>query len=104
MTQIDMDLFFKRGVRLIGSTLRSRSSEEKARILGELERTLWPEFSAGRVKSILHKVLPISQVEEAHRILRDGENIGKVVLTVERGPVSFRSDSHCCGGRVGVGG
>ena len=83
MTQIDMDLFFKRGVRLIGSTLRSRSSEEKARILGELERTLWPEFSAGRVKSILHKVLPISQVEEAHRILRDGENIGKVVLTVE---------------------
>ncbi len=81
-TRIDMDLFFKRGVRLIGSTLRSRPPEEKARILAELEKDLWPEFSAGRVRSILHKVLPIAQVEEAHRILRDGENIGKVVLTV----------------------
>ena len=33
MTEIDMNLFFRRGIKLIGSTLRSRTSEMKAEIL-----------------------------------------------------------------------
>ncbi len=80
-TELDMDLFFKRGIRLIGSTLRSRSDAEKTEILAGLEQTLWTAFSSGAVRSVLHRVLPASEVEEAHRILRDNENTGKVVLT-----------------------
>lgn len=84
MTEINMNVFFRRGIKLIGSTLRSRTSEMKAKILADLERTLWPAFSSGKIKPVIYKTLPITEAEEAHAILQRRENIGKVVLTVEQ--------------------
>ncbi len=83
MTEINMDLFYTRRIRLIGSTLRSRPAEMKARILADLERTLWRSFSSGAIKPVVYKTLPITQAEEAHAILQRRENLGKVVLTVK---------------------
>lgn len=82
-TEINMDTFFRRGLKLIGSTLRSRSSEMKANILAGLERTLWESFSSGTLKPVIHKTLPITEADRAHTILQRRENIGKVVLTVK---------------------
>ena len=81
-TTVDLNQVWRKGLRLMGSTLRSRSSEEKSRILAALEREVWPLFEKRTIAPILHKVLPIAEVDEAHRILRDNENVGKVVLTV----------------------
>jgi NADPH2:quinone reductase len=78
--ELDMLDFFKRGVRLIGSTLRNRTSEMKAKILATLEEQLWDAFSSGDVKVHIHQVLPITEAESAHAILQDTTNIGKVVL------------------------
>lgn len=83
MTEINMNTFFRRGFKLIGSTLRSRAPEVKAEILAGLEQTLWPALSSGTVKPVIYKTLPITQAEEAHAILERRENIGKVVLTVK---------------------
>jgi len=82
-TEINMDTFFRRGLRLIGSTLRSRSSEMKANILAGLERTLWDSFSSGTLRPVIYKTLPITEADRAHAILQRRENIGKVVLTVK---------------------
>ncbi len=82
-SEIDMNHFFKRGLRLIGSTLRSRTSEMKAKILAELETRLWPAFTAGKLKALVHQILPITKAEAAHAILQQQENLGKVVLSVE---------------------
>jgi NADPH2:quinone reductase len=83
-SQLNMTDFFKRGVQLIGSTLRSRTSEKKAEILAGLEEHLWPALSSGKIKVLIHKTLPITEAEEAHAILQRQENLGKVVLTVRR--------------------
>ena len=80
-TTLDVNLFFRRGIRLIGSTLRSRTPEMKARILSGLEDALWEKFASGAVKPVIHATLPITEAEEAHAILERRENIGKVVLT-----------------------
>ncbi len=82
MTELNMNTFFRRGLKLIGSTLRSRPPEMKAEILADLERTLWPSFSSGVLRPVIYKTLPITEAEEAHAILQRRENIGKVVLTV----------------------
>ncbi len=84
LTELDLGQFFRMGLRLIGSTLRSRPAEVKAEILGALERLLWPAFEAGSIKPILHATLPIEQAEAAHGILQRRENLGKVVLAVGR--------------------
>ncbi len=81
-SEIDMNDFFRRGVKLIGSTLRSRTSAMKAEILAELETRLWPAFTSGSIKVPVHKTLPIARAEDAHAILQRQENLGKVVLTV----------------------
>jgi NADPH2:quinone reductase len=82
-TDLDVKQFFLQGLRLIGSTLRSRTVEMKGEILGGLEETLWGRFAAGEVRPIIHATLPITEAEEAHAILERRENLGKVVLTVE---------------------
>ncbi len=71
-----------RGLRLVGSTLRRRTTEKKALLLRELSEKVWPEITAGRILPSLHAVLPISEADAAHGILRRRENIGKVVLRI----------------------
>lgn len=82
-TELDMNLFFKRGLRLIGSTLRSRTPAMKAQILAGLEKLLWPAFVSGRIKPVIYQTLPITQAQAAHAILERQENLGKVVLSVK---------------------
>ena len=69
-------------LRVIGSTLRSRTSAEKAQILGGLVRDVWPAFEGGVFAPFIHKVLPITEAAEAHRIMVAGENRGKIVMTI----------------------
>ena len=82
-TEIDLKNIYVRNVRIIGSTLRSRTPEVKAQILSELVKKVWPKVETGEVKPTIYKVLPIQEAEAAHDILYKGQNIGKVVLTVE---------------------
>lgn len=72
----------KRGLRLVGSTLRSRTPEMKAQILRALEEKLWPKIESGLILPFVYRTLPIAKAEEAHAILQRNENIGKVVLQV----------------------
>ena len=82
-TQIDLKNIYVRNVRIVGSTLRSRTPDTKAQILASLVRDVWPKVETGEVKPTIYKVLPITEAEAAHDILYRGENVGKVVLTVE---------------------
>ncbi len=81
-TTIDVNLLWRKNLRLIGSTLRRRSPQEKTQILAGLVKDVWPAFEARRFAPLVHKVLPIAQAAEAHAILERGENRGKVVLKV----------------------
>ena len=81
-TQIDLKNIYVRNVRIVGSTLRSRTPQMKAQILAELVEKVWPKVSTGEVKPTIYKVLPIQEAEAAHDILYKGQNVGKVVLTV----------------------
>lgn len=83
MTEVDLRNIYVRNVRIIGSTLRSRTPEMKAQILASLVRDVWPKITSGEVRPTIYKVLPITEAEEAHAILYRQENIGKVVLTVD---------------------
>lgn len=82
-TEIDLKNIYVRNVRIIGSTLRSRTPETKARILAELVEKVFPKIEAGEVKPTIHAVLPITDAEKAHDILYQGKNVGKVVLQVK---------------------
>ena len=82
-TEIDLKNIYVRNVRIVGSTLRSRTPETKAQILAELVEKVFPKIEVGEIKPTIHAVLPIQEAEAAHDILYQGKNVGKVVLTVK---------------------
>lgn len=82
-TTIDLKNIYKKNIRIIGSTLRSRTPEMKAKILSNLVNEVWCKVASGEVKPTVYKVLPIIEAEEAHNILYRGENVGKVVLKIQ---------------------
>ncbi len=82
-TEIDLKNIYVRNVRIIGSTLRSRTPEVKAQILASLVRDVWAKVSTGEVKPTIDTVLPITEAEAAHALLAENKSCGKVVLKVK---------------------
>ena len=77
-----MRLMLKR-ITLTGSTLRSRSNEEKARIATNVHNCVWPWIEAGKVKPVIDSTFPLDQAEQAHERLQSGAHAGKVILVAE---------------------
>ncbi|MEQ4707336.1 NAD(P)H-quinone oxidoreductase [Providencia huaxiensis] len=61
-----------------GSTMRSRTIEEKALIAQELKEQVWDLLLNGKMKPIINKVYRLSQVKEAHEHMESGDLIGKL--------------------------
>lgn len=66
----DLRYVFYKQVRILGSTMGRKG--DLLPILECLER--------GTLKPVIDRVLPMSEVREAHRIVEAGEHVGKVVL------------------------
>lgn len=81
-TNVSLRPLLTKGLHLVGSMLRNRTPDMKARILRELVERVWPHIESGTIRPSIHRTLPIEEAEEAHGILERNENVGKVVLTV----------------------
>ncbi|HEM47490.1 MAG TPA: NAD(P)H-quinone oxidoreductase, partial [Alphaproteobacteria bacterium] len=80
--EIGLGQLLVRRLSVIGSTLRSRSEGEKARIvLGLLDR-FGKALAEGRVRPVIDRVLPLAEVAEAHRVMKASSHFGKIVLQV----------------------
>jgi NADPH2:quinone reductase len=78
--QINLTPVMHRRLTLTGSTLRSRSVDEKGAIARELEQQVWPLLAGRRITPIVDRILRLREAGEAHRLLEAGDIIGKVVL------------------------
>jgi NADPH:quinone reductase len=67
---------------IMGSTMRPRTSAEKATIASDLRAKVWPVLDAGRCAPIIHEVLPLAEAAAAHRLMESSDHIGKIVLRV----------------------
>ena len=85
ISPVNLRMLYARCVRLIGTTLRSRTSEYKAAMLAEMVEKVWPMVADGRLRPTICKVFPIEQAEEAQAFMRGGHYAGKIVLTVQEG-------------------
>ena len=70
-----------RRLTLTGSTLRPRTVEEKGQIASALRTEIWPLLERGIVKPVIHRILPLAQAAEAHRLMESSEHVGKIVLS-----------------------
>ncbi len=81
-SEVDLTRIMTRRLTLTGTTMRPRSAAYKAEIAQALWENVWPLLDAGTVKPLIHAVFPLSQVEQAHRLMESGSHAGKIVLAV----------------------
>lgn len=79
---IDTSPILAKRLSVFGFTLRPQNNDEKAAITARFVEHWLPRLVSGEVTQVMHAVLPFDQVREAHRILEDTENFGKVVMRV----------------------
>lgn len=83
ISPVNLRTMYMKNIRLIGSTLRSKTPEFKAELLSKLVQDVWPKVETGEVRPTIYAVLPITKAEEAHAMLEEGKSVGKVVLTID---------------------
>jgi putative PIG3 family NAD(P)H quinone oxidoreductase len=76
-----MPLMIKR-LTFTGSTLRPRSSAEKARLAGELKANIWPLLEQKQMAPVIYREFPLADAAGAHRLMETSEHIGKIMLKV----------------------
>lgn len=81
--EVNVRSLVRRRLTMTGSTLRPRPPSYKGRLAAELVREVWPLIEDGRIVTRIHAVIPFEEVAQAHRILDENRQIGKVVLAVD---------------------
>jgi len=70
-TAIDIRFIFGKQISLIGSTMGSHQD------FHDVMDLLW----SGRLKPVIHRVMPLSEGREAYQMMEAGQQFGKIVLT-----------------------
>ncbi|MFS0724536.1 NAD(P)H-quinone oxidoreductase [Paenibacillus sp. 1P07SE] len=83
LREVDLGRLLSRRIQVIGSTLRSRSREDKIRLTRDFAAFALPRFADGRLRPVIDTVMDWSQAGEAHDRMQADANIGKIVLQVQ---------------------
>ncbi|GAB0115142.1 NAD(P)H-quinone oxidoreductase [Acidisoma sp. C75] len=82
VAEADLLPIMAKRLTVTGSTLRPRTSAEKAAIARELQERVWPVLAAGRAAPVIERVFPLADAAEAHRLMEGRGHIGKIILSV----------------------
>ncbi len=79
---VKMSSILMKHLRLIGTTLRARSAAEKAEMVGQVRRHIWPLISTGTITPVIDQVFPLASAEKAHQRMEERLHLGKILLEV----------------------
>ena len=72
-------------LKVSGSTLRSRSSEEKGKIVNQVVEHIWPLIEQGKYKPTIFQSFNMEDVNLAHELMESSSHIGKILLDIKGG-------------------
>jgi NADPH2:quinone reductase len=78
--EADFGAIQRKHLTVTGSTLRSRSIEQKASIVAALREKVWPLWAERRLRTCTYRTFPLTQAAEAHRLMESSAHIGKILL------------------------
>jgi NADPH:quinone reductase len=79
---VDLSVVMRKRLKLIGTVLRSRSTEEKAYATHQFAVHVLPLLKNGTLRPVIDKVYQMDQIKEAHEHLESNKNFGKIVLAI----------------------
>ena len=79
----DFGIIQRKHLTVTGSTLRSRSIEQKAQIVAALKDKVWPLWEQGTLRTCTYKTFPLAEAAKAHALMESSQHIGKIILVNE---------------------
>ncbi len=81
--EIDYAVVMGKRLRIMGTSLRTRSLEEKSTATRLFAEHVVPLLANGAVRPVIDKVFRLEEVRAAHQRLESNESFGKVVLMID---------------------
>lgn len=83
--ELDLGALLAKRARVIATSLRSRSLQDKAEIVAAVREHVWPWVEQGRVRPLIQSRHPLEDAAQAHREMEASQHIGKILLDVSAG-------------------
>lgn len=80
--EISLGQIMMKRLTITGSTMRARTTTEKAEIAQGIQQHVAPLWAKGECLPMIYKTFKFDQIQDAHAIMDTGEHIGKVVVEV----------------------
>ncbi|MFD6567087.1 NAD(P)H-quinone oxidoreductase [Micromonospora profundi] len=80
--ELDLGALLTKRASVSATSLRARPLAEKAEIVQGVRDEVWPMVTAGAIRPIVDRRLPMAEAAQAHRLVESNEHFGKVVLTI----------------------
>lgn len=80
--EINLGHIMMKRLTITGSTMRARSTAEKAEIAQSLEDTVAPFWAKGECLPMIYKTFKFDQIQAAHACMDTGEHVGKIVVDI----------------------
>src|SRR5436190_23110251 len=81
--EIDYSIVMRKRLKIIGTSLRTRSSEEKATATRLFADQVVPLLAGGAVRPVIDRAFQMEEVRAAHARLESNESFGKRVLMID---------------------
>ena len=80
IAEFNMGLALAKRLHIIGTNLRSRTLDEKAKAISNFAKNVLPLIEEGKITPNLDKVFELEEIKEAHTYMEKNSNFGKIVV------------------------
>ncbi|MBW2500285.1 MAG: zinc-binding dehydrogenase, partial [Deltaproteobacteria bacterium] len=81
-SEVHLGALLTRRLRIVGSTLRTRSESRKAAIVRGFLGRFGGDLAAGRIRPTIHEVFDLADAARAHQVMKASTHFGKLVLRI----------------------
>lgn len=78
--EVNLGALLTKRATITATTLRGRPLDEKAAIVADVREHVWPLVEAERVRPVVDRTVPMPRAAEAHRVMENSEQFGKILL------------------------
>jgi putative PIG3 family NAD(P)H quinone oxidoreductase len=80
--EVKLGQIMMKRLTITGSTMRARTTAEKAEIAQGLKAQIAPLWAKGECLPMIYKTFKFDQIQDAHAAMDTGEHVGKVVVEI----------------------
>ena len=80
---VNLGMLMSKRISMRGVTLRTRTLEEKLAVTRRFATSVLPLLASGKVKPVIEQVYKLEEIGEAHRVMGENRNFGKLVVRVD---------------------